>query len=928
MHKLTKKNIRKNRKTKIYNLDGGSIASAKKYFNTNFISIIDKLKTEPEFLKINSDNIYNNNSFKTISNRYKKNETKLKDIKDGKNHVNEIVNINNFQEKINNMSMTKNSIISRMKNNDTNIKTIKEQIFNLIKNKLILMTKDFFYNLFNGTGETIGQIVLKNSYTDIKKVEDKDEFFKCMDKDYDFINKFTNIENINTEQDRDLFVDEYIEWILSCYNQGNLKLYETIPDDNLFKNYENFLKLYTQVRLLVKNASKLKELKKNDVEIELQRKLVTDGEIDRNTPFDVVNQKVDDLKKQDNPIVRQIIKDVMDKYKTVDQHLRTNNILGSKIPQIRELAPESELASASASALASASASASAPKPEKQFDPEIVKIRSQITLIQNELQLLNDLKKQNKLTKLNENKITDLQNEKRNLTDQIKQITQLKTTTIEKPTQISKNIVIPYFETLSQLNNFCNSYQAEIKNIKSNLINIQVKLYAKGPEHVEIILKTDTLYVYKVLTKGGAMAYGSQTQWCTATTSSNNMFDYYNSKGYIYIIQKRDLELESRALESTALESSQNNTSPKIIDVDDYNLQKSKTKFQLQIETKQLKNIEDADVTIEFVNNNFNDAELALFLDNLTKDIFEYDHELEKLTITCNLFSNFIDKTSEKYQEIKRKLDEYISIDELVLINFNYTIDDLLDKLTKLTRLNLGTYKGSVIEVNNKKITDLNKINIKVLHKIKTLTMELHDEISYYDFFVKLIALKLLNINKYTHKHLDEIEEFTKNHIRRIDHHKLHINFYDKTLSYYENYILNEILEAYQKRSKKNYINMPINWENNNYNSRESTYNTNTNTNTNPINTYNNNNIPPVVATKKFILNKSNLNNSSSTNNENNIYPKSNPNSNPNTKTNPKSNLRPIKFITRNYTKTKYTPRYLKHRNKTRRNSIIFTSEA
>lgn len=62
-------------------------------------------------------------------------------------------------------------------------------------------------------------------------------------------------------------------------------------------------------------------------------------------------------------------------------------------------------------------------------------------------------------------------------------------------------------------------------------------------------IKSDVKKVYEdenwliliPLTKEASIYYGKNTQWCTAAEHSNNMFDYYNSKGPLYInIDKRN----------------------------------------------------------------------------------------------------------------------------------------------------------------------------------------------------------------------------------------------------------------------------------------------------------------------------------------------------------------------------------------------------
>ena len=95
--------------------------------------------------------------------------------------------------------------------------------------------------------------------------------------------------------------------------------------------------------------------------------------------------------------------------------------------------------------------------------------------------------------------------------------------------------VRPYSNSLFELNIFISVYKTEIDDIKEFILNVQLKKNGEGPPHVEIVVNADSFYIYKILDKGASIYYGSNTSWCTATKSSENMFDSYSKRGDIYI---------------------------------------------------------------------------------------------------------------------------------------------------------------------------------------------------------------------------------------------------------------------------------------------------------------------------------------------------------------------------------------------------------
>lgn len=82
---------------------------------------------------------------------------------------------------------------------------------------------------------------------------------------------------------------------------------------------------------------------------------------------------------------------------------------------------------------------------------------------------------------------------------------------------------------------------AEIDSKRSDKIKKRMEEKKKkelGEDDYELILETDNIYIYKPTTVNGACYYGSNTRWCTAGRE-DNMFDYYNDQGPIFIIQSK-----------------------------------------------------------------------------------------------------------------------------------------------------------------------------------------------------------------------------------------------------------------------------------------------------------------------------------------------------------------------------------------------------
>lgn len=88
------------------------------------------------------------------------------------------------------------------------------------------------------------------------------------------------------------------------------------------------------------------------------------------------------------------------------------------------------------------------------------------------------------------------------------------------------NAVSGFMEANNNGNNLATSKSDEIRRIKNN---------------VKKVYEDENWLILIPLTKEASIFYGKNTQWCTAAERGNNMFDFYNAEGPLYInINKRN----------------------------------------------------------------------------------------------------------------------------------------------------------------------------------------------------------------------------------------------------------------------------------------------------------------------------------------------------------------------------------------------------
>ena len=109
---------------------------------------------------------------------------------------------------------------------------------------------------------------------------------------------------------------------------------------------------------------------------------------------------------------------------------------------------------------------------------------------------------------------------------------------------------LPVFDKLSKANKLeikdINKYKslADLYNVIADYVGNDKTIskqdeIRKEKSGIKKIYEDNRFLVIQPLTEEAACYYGKGTQWCTASTNGNNMFNYYNSKGPLYIIMDK-----------------------------------------------------------------------------------------------------------------------------------------------------------------------------------------------------------------------------------------------------------------------------------------------------------------------------------------------------------------------------------------------------
>ena len=259
-----------------------------------------------------------------------------------------------------------------------------------------------------------------------------------------------------------------------------------------------------------------------------------------------------------------------------------------------------------------------------------------------------------------------------------------------------KDIKIPpKFDSLSDLEDFIKDNKKkldEIKKIKEEKIKKnkeQRKIKLDGEKDVKIVLETDNVIIHNPTSAAGSRYYGGNTRWCTAA-KCENMFDYYNNQGPLYIIKSKT----------------------------------TKKKFQLHYETDSLMDEEDKPINIETVIEILNND--TKFIDWLNDLILNKNKIIDKKLIIENNF--WIPKFQKEHNELievltfgdnfnkplNNSLDNLTNLKELTFRrSFDQPLDNSLNKLTNLKELTLGRYFEQPLGDSLNKLKNLKKLTLK-----------------------------------------------------------------------------------------------------------------------------------------------------------------------------------------------------------------------
>jgi hypothetical protein len=189
--------------------------------------------------------------------------------------------------------------------------------------------------------------------------------------------------------------------------------------------------------------------------------------------------------------------------------------------------------------------------------------------------------------------------------------------------------------------------------LKKKQIELEIK--QKGENDKEIIFSSDKVIIYKPTTMAGSKYFGRNTKWCTASYDDNlNMFNYYNSMGPLYILNS-------------------------LIYKDKFGF----LKFQMHINSRQLMDSNDNEVSLNYVKERLGDSEFNTFIDELIDSTISQsniinDEEFELDTLfSVELFRKYIE-----YHKIPN-LNAVVVDTDIQLNNYFSNIDGI-EKIKKL----------------------------------------------------------------------------------------------------------------------------------------------------------------------------------------------------------------------------------------------------
>jgi hypothetical protein len=228
------------------------------------------------------------------------------------------------------------------------------------------------------------------------------------------------------------------------------------------------------------------------------------------------------------------------------------------------------------------------------------------------------------------------------------------------------------FESLSDLEKYIDDNYELFNEInerdekKNKKKQKQILIEQNGKNDVEVVFETNKLIIYKPTSEAGSKYYGRNTKWCTAS-DNNNMFDYYNDKGPLYIIQSKKNDLD---------------------------------KYQVHFESKQFMNVYDHPVGFEYLISHFNDNDYTYWMyehfnvDNYTTEIIlsiKEKFEGPKLLILLNKVVKLKISMQINEIEVNELLRYCVNLKKLIIqVNLKDKLNDLINELFQLETIELA----------------------------------------------------------------------------------------------------------------------------------------------------------------------------------------------------------------------------------------------
>ena len=92
------------------------------------------------------------------------------------------------------------------------------------------------------------------------------------------------------------------------------------------------------------------------------------------------------------------------------------------------------------------------------------------------------------------------------------------------------------YKSLQELAEVVQQYEGKVPELSQREKDRKIGMEMHSDEHSETIYNSPTMKVVIPKTEAASCYFGKNTEWCTAATTSNNMFHQYNEKGKLYII--------------------------------------------------------------------------------------------------------------------------------------------------------------------------------------------------------------------------------------------------------------------------------------------------------------------------------------------------------------------------------------------------------